>query len=296
MPAYANPDALVSTDWLQNNLSRPDVRVLDASYWARIEQRDAWEEFLELHVPGAAFFDIDRICDAASPEDHMLPTADVFAAEVGKLGIGNDSHVVVYDNAGGGAAAARVWWMFHVFGHRRVSVVDGGFSAWLREQRPTEEGEASPVPRSFTPHWNGALTRTLDQVEAGLGREQILDARSPARFNGEAPEPRPTPRLGHIPGSINVPFLDLLDKREMTFLPADRLRRRFEAAGVDLDRPVVATCGSGVTCCLLTLGLYLIGKTDFANYDGSWAEWSQHPELPIETGTAAPLSGARHVA
>ncbi|MEO5373513.1 MAG: sulfurtransferase [Alphaproteobacteria bacterium] len=287
---FANPDALVSTRWLASHLESPDggvpeISVVDASFWLPVSQRHAHEEYLEGHIPGAVFLDIDDVADQHTDLPHMLPAPEVFADKVGRLGLGDDRHIVVYDNAGGAAAAARVWWMFRLFGHRRVAVLNGGFPRWLRERRPVSDVVPTPEFRIFTPRPDYGLRRTLDEVCADMESHprQILDARSPGRFAGHEPEPRAVPRHGHIPGSINVPFLDLLDRREMTFLSAETIAARFAEAGCALDQKLVVTCGSGVTSCLLALGLYLIGKTDVANYDGSWAEWTHHTELPIET-------------
>ncbi|MFN3075592.1 MAG: sulfurtransferase [Alphaproteobacteria bacterium] len=279
---YANPDGIVSTEWLERHLGGPDVRVIDASYWQPIMQRDAKAEYEDCHIPGAVRFDIDDVADPDSPLPHTLPDAELFARKVGQLGLGDGQRIVVYDNVGGVSAAARVWWMFRTYGHRQVAVLQGGFSKWLREQRPVDDLVVTPVPHVFTPRFDSGLLRSLDQVSASLsgGREQIVDARKAVYFHAVVPDPAEA-RPGHIPGSLNLPALDLLDGRELTILPADKLRQKFEAAGVDFEKPIIATCGSGVTCCLLALGLYLLGKTDVANYDGSWNEWSAHQELPV---------------
>ncbi|KAF0112970.1 MAG: Rhodanese-related sulfurtransferase [Rhodospirillaceae bacterium] len=281
---YANPDGIVSTAWLAIHLNAPDIRVVDASWWPEGTQRNGREEYGDAHIPGAVFFDIDDIADPASPLPRMLPGADLFADQVGRLGLGDEHRIILYDNVGGASAAARVWWMFHVFGHPNVAVLAGGFPKWLREQRAIEETTSPSTPARFTPRLDRSHLRTLEEVHEDVRThlEQIVDGRKAERYHAIQADLAPGSRAGHIPGSINLPVAELLDPRELTLLPADVLKQRFESHGIDLNRPVVATCGEGVTCCLLTLGLYLLGKTDVANYDGSWIEWATHKELPVE--------------
>lgn len=279
-----NPEALVTTEWLAAHLSAPDVRVVDASWHMPSAGRNAREEYEAGHIPGAVFFDIDEIADTTVPLPHMLPPPEKFASRVRKLGLGNGHKVVVYDSAGLGAA--RVWWMFRVFGHRDVAVLDGGLTKWKAEGRPLEDLPPMPRDRHFLPHVNATLVRSFDQVKANLDskREQVVDARSAGRFTATAPEPRPTKHVGHIPGSLNVPFSDLVDDATKTLKPAAELKARFDAAGLDFSRPVVTSCGSGITACTLALALYVLGKTDVAVYDGSWIDWGNRDDAVAVTG------------
>lgn len=289
--------ALVSTQWLAERLTAPDIRIVDASHYVPTVQRDAREEYDECHIPGAVFFDIDQIKDVASPYPHMLPPPEVFSSKVRKLGLGDGNHIVVYDGNGGASAAARVWWMFRVFGTSNVSVLDGGMPKWLREGRPTDDMPPIPRERHFTARVDTTLVRTAEDVlkEAESGRAQVVDARSAGRFRGEDPEPRAVSRQGHIPGSLSLPFLDLMDPRELTMKHPAEIEKTFADAGIDLSKPVTASCGSGVTACVIALGAYLVGKKDVAVYDGSWAEWAERHEFPVEAGHA-PVPLDQHAA
>jgi thiosulfate/3-mercaptopyruvate sulfurtransferase len=273
---------LVSTEWLAKRLGEPDLRVVDGTWHMPQLRRDARAEFVAAHIPGAVFFDIDGISDHTTALPHMLPTAAAFAEAVGALGIGRDDRVVVYD-VRGVVSAARVWWTFRAFGHDRVAVLDGGLRAWMAEGRPTEAGEPSPAPRRFRAALRPELVRDLDAMRANLGsrREQVVDARSRGRFEGTEPEPRSGLRGGHIPGSLSLPY-ETLYRPDGTLLPPDGLRAAFDAAGVDLGKPVTTTCGSGITASVLALALHVVGRPDAAVYDGSWTEWGGRNDTPVE--------------
>lgn len=276
---------LVSTEWLAAHLEAPDLVVLDASWHLPPEKRNAKDEYAKEHVPGALFFDIDEIADTDSGLPHMLPTAAKFSSRMRKMGIGDGSRIVVYDTKGL-FSAARVWWMFRVMGKDDVAVLDGGFPKWKAEGRPIED--VPPMPRSekhFTVRANAGLIRDMDDVKAILksGSAQLVDARPAGRFEGRDAEPRPGLRLGHIPGARNVPFSELVQP-DGTMKSSEDIARVFTAAGLDLSKPVVASCGSGVTAALLALGLAGLDYQDTAVYDGSWAEWGREDGGPVETG------------
>jgi thiosulfate/3-mercaptopyruvate sulfurtransferase len=285
--AYAHPEALVSTAWLADHLDAPDIRVVDGSFKLPGATPTAAEDYRERHIPGAVFFDIDDIADETNPLPHMLPPAEKFASRMRRLGIGDGHRVIVYDSAGL-MSAGRVWWMLRSFGHDDVAILDGGLPKWLAEGRPVTDEPPMPRERHFTARLNTLLVRDKRQLAENLatGREQVLDARSRARFEGTAPEPRAGLRGGHIPGSLNLPYDRLVDPATRTLLPAEQLEDRFRAAGLRRDRPVVTTCGSGVTACALAFGLHLIGWPDAAVYDGSWSEWGLPGEHPVATGPA----------
>jgi thiosulfate/3-mercaptopyruvate sulfurtransferase len=274
--------SLVTTEWLAQNLGRRDVRVVDGSWHMPQLKRDARAEFAQAHIPGAVFFDIDAIADRRTPLPHMLPRASEFAQAVGRLGIGSRDRVIVYDTRGV-TSAARVWWTFRVFGHDAVFVLDGGLPRWRAEERTVEAGSPMPRPRRFTARLRRSLVRDLAGMRQNVTtrKAQVLDARSRGRFAGTEPEPRAGLRGGHIPGSFNLPYDELYEK-DGTMLPADALRTKFEAAGLDLTRPVVTSCGSGITASVLALGLHVIGRPDVAVYDGSWTEWGGRDDTPVE--------------
>jgi thiosulfate/3-mercaptopyruvate sulfurtransferase len=285
--AYADPEALVSTEWLAAHLDTTEIRIVDGSFKMPGVTPTAEADYRRQHIPGAVFFDIDAIADQANPLPHMLPTPEKFATEMSKFGIGDDQRVVVYDSAGL-MSAARVWWMLRVFGHGNVAVLDGGLPKWLAEGRPVDDKIPAPAPRPFTARFNGALVRSKAQIRANLARqeEQVLDARAAPRFAGSVAESWPGRRSGRIPGSFNLPYERLIDAQAKTLLPAETLRDLFRGAGIELARPVVASCGSGVTACALAFGLHLIGHSAVSVYDGSWAEWGLPGDTPIETGPA----------
>ena len=277
-------EPLVSTGWLAEHLGTPGLVVFDATKYLPTEPRDAEAEFRAAHIPGARRFDIDLIADPDTDLPHMVPTPGRFAKLIGALGVGNDSFVVFYDQKGL-FSAARGWWMLGLFGHDRVAVLDGGLPKWLTEGKPVESGEPAPAtPASFRPDFRAARLRGIGDILANLAtpRELILDARGAGRFTAEIPEPRPGMRSGHIPGAANLPFTELLAP-DQTLLPAIELRDRLAQAGVDGSRPVVTSCGSGVSACILTLAMVQAGLPPGAVYDGSWSEWGGRPDTPVET-------------
>ncbi|TAK48017.1 MAG: 3-mercaptopyruvate sulfurtransferase [Xanthobacteraceae bacterium] len=282
-------DPLVTTAWLASQFGDPTLRVVDGSFRMPGVQPTAAEDHAAAHLPGAVFFDIDAIADRASPLPHMLPAPDDFARAVAALGIGNDDLVVVYD-AGNYMGAPRVWWTFRVFGHRNVRVLDGGLKKWRAEGRPLETGRVTPRPARFAAAFEPARVRDKAALVANLATcaEQIVDARARERFEGTAAEPWPGRRPGRIPQSRNVPFGAVFDAASGVFKPADELARIFAAAGVDLARPLVTSCGSGVTAATLTLALARLGVDATALYDGSWAEWGLPDGPPITSGVNGP--------
>lgn len=284
---YANPTSLVEADWLEPRLRTPNVKVLDASWFMPESGRSARKEWLEDRIPESQFLDIELISDPAAPYPHTVVEPPVFSDEVTALGIEHNDQIVIYDRLGL-YSAPRVWWMFKLYGYDKVAILNGGFPKWKAEGRPTESGRPEmPVPSfPFEVGFRPRLMRILPQMQENLktGREQVVDARSPGRFKGEEEEPRPGVRPGHIPGSANVHYARLTDPETGALRGVDELRALFEEAGVTEDKPVVCTCGSGVTAAALAFALHLIGRDDVAVYDGSWSEWGAQEDTPVDTG------------
>jgi thiosulfate/3-mercaptopyruvate sulfurtransferase len=276
---------LVETDWLETHLNAPDVVILDGNWYLPNDPRDPYEEHLQARIPGAIFFDIDETSNKNSTLPHMLPSPEQFSSQMRKLGIGDGMRVVVYD-ARGMFSAARVWWTFRAMGNEDIAVLNGGLAKWTKEGKPQEGGPpAKRGVRHFTSRRNADLIRDREEILKVVddGSEQIVDARAADRFRGEVPEPRGGLRSGRIPGSLNLPYPDLLNS-DGTLKPAAELKKVFEQAGVNLTQPVANTCGSGVTASIVALALAIIGHRHVSVYDGSWSEWGADESLPIETG------------
>ncbi|WP_306154257.1 3-mercaptopyruvate sulfurtransferase [Roseovarius sp. MMSF_3281] len=282
--AQDDPKTIVSTDWLASHLKDPDLRVLDGTWFMPSEGRDAKAEYAQAHIPGARFFDIDDISDNRSDLPHMVPPVEKFMSRMRAMGVGDGHQVVVYD-AHGLFSAARVWWLFRLMGQENIAVLDGGLPKWQAEGHPTEDMPPMVRDRHMTVRRQNQMVKDVTQVSSAskLGNYEILDARSPGRYRGEDPEPREGLRSGHIPRSKNVYYRDLLNDDGTMKSPGD-LRAVFDAAGVDMGKPAITSCGSGVTAAIINLALERVGKTDHALYDGSWTEWGAFPTVPVATG------------
>jgi thiosulfate/3-mercaptopyruvate sulfurtransferase len=286
-PMTATDDPLVSTDWLADHLNDPKIKIIDATYKMPGVMPLPADDFLAAHIPGAVFFDVNAIADRNDPRPHMYPAPEQFARDVGALGISSEDTVVAYD-AGGWVAAPRAWWMLLSFGHAGVKVLDGGLQKWKAEGRPLESGAVKPRPAKFQAKLDPDFVRSKEQLLGNIAtkKEQVVDARPRQRFEGTVVEPWPGRRSGHIPGSRNVPYAELFDANTGAMKPLEELRTAFSGAGVDLGKPIVTSCGSGVSALVLTLALYRLGVRGSALYDGSWAEWGLPDGPPLATGPA----------
>ena len=284
---YAHPEALVDTEWLAAHLDDPHIRIVDSSFKLPGIAPTAREDYDRGHIPGAVFFDIDEIAEPDTSLPHMIPSPELFARKMEQLGIGDDDRVIVYDSAGL-SSAGRAWWMLRLFGHHNVALLDGGLPKWKAEGRPLETAVPNPPRRRFSARFDPALVRDKQALLGNLSarREQVLDARAAGRFEGNVEETRPGLRRGHIPGSRNLPYDRVTDPQTRRLRDAEALSGLFRDAGVALDRPIVTSCGSGVTACALAFALHLIGHPGAAVYDGSWSEWGLPGDTPVETGPA----------
>jgi thiosulfate/3-mercaptopyruvate sulfurtransferase len=280
-------DPLVSTKWLADHLHDKKVKVVDASFKMPGILPLPKEDYERAHIPGAVFFDVDAVSDHANPLPHMFPDAEQFGRDVGTLGVSNADTVVVYDS-GGWVAAPRAWWMFLSFGHDKVRVLDGGLKKWMAEGHPVQGGNKMIKPAAFKATFDARRVRSIEQMVANVASraEQVIDARAKERFEGSVPEPRPGLRVGHIPGARSLPYNLLIDTASGTMKPLDQLRAAFTIAGVDLQKPIATSCGSGVSAAVLTLALYRLGVENPALYDGSWSEWGVQDGPPLATGLA----------
>jgi thiosulfate/3-mercaptopyruvate sulfurtransferase len=282
---YSRPNALVGTDWLAAHLGDPNIRVVDASFKLPGITPTAGEDYDRGHIPGAVFFDVDDIAEPGTTLPHMIPSPELFAQKMAALGVGDGDRVIVYDSVGL-SSAGRAWWMLRLFGHDDVAILDGGLPKWQAERRPVDAAVPSPPARRFTARFDASLIRDKRAVLDNLAtrQEQVVDARASGRFDGTAEETRPGLRRGHIPGSRNLPYDQVTDPRTHRLRSSEELTRLFRGAGVELDRPVVTSCGSGVTACALAFAMHLIGHPGAAVYDGSWSEWGLPGDTPVETG------------
>ena len=281
---YKNPNAIVSTDWLSDNIDDPNISIVDASFYLPAANRDPKIEFNKCHIPKAVFFDINEIADQSTDLPHMLPDPNQFSEQMSNLGISNDTHVICYDTNGGQMAAMRAWWTFRVFGHNRVSVLNGGLPKWQNEFLETSRLPTNPSKKIYRAKYNKHLVMNIEEIIKNIKTKkyQIVDARSEGRYSGKEPEPRIGLRSGHIPDAINLPFENLFDPTNfMTIRSADEILAIIKKAGIDPLKPIISSCGSGVTAAPLVLALYLLGHSEAAIYDGSWTEWAGRTDTPI---------------
>lgn len=287
MTRVALPTPLVSTEWLAQHLREPWVRVVDASMYLPNAGRNAHEEYLAGHIPGAVFADLGWLSDENAPYPHTIPAADTFAMRAGSLGIGSAHAVVVYDTSGQNFSAPRLWWMLRTFGHQEVAVLDGGMQKWAKEGREIETILPAVTRAALETHFDSSRVRDMKQMRANVDgkAEQVVDARSPGRFTATEPEPRAGVRGGHIPGSVNLHYAALVNG-DGTMRSRQDLQQIVKDAGVDTSAPIVASCGTGVTACAVVLALDVLGVQNTAVFDGSWTEWGSATDTPVETGPA----------